>query len=150
MSCRIVRSDRHDDAKWVHDNLYAYNLEKTGEPRQVIILAQDPDRKAFLAVDEAGERLGGCCWHVRREKQYLFIDFLWMSDAARGTGCGSALIHAVEAQARELNCLGIELGTNTFQSPGFYQKMGFLPVEEKKFPVRNYPENIHYTFRKTF
>ena len=150
MSCRVVLSDRYDDAKWVHDNLYAYNLEKTGEPRQEIILAQDPDRKTFLAVNEAGERLGGCCWHVRREKQYLFVDFLWMSDAARGTGCGSALIQAVETQARELNCLGIELGTNTFQSPGFYQKMGFLPVGEKKFPVRNYPENIHYTFRKTF
>ena len=150
MVFQILLSERHEDIQWLHDNLYSYNLTKTGEARQVIILKHDPERKIFLAVAPDGERLGGCSWHVRKKDQFLFIDFLWMSEAARGSGCGSALIHSVENKAQELGCRGVELTTSMFQAPGFYRKMGYQAIHEAKSPTKNCPDNIHYVFRKTF
>lgn len=150
MSIQIVHSDRHEDAKWIHDNLYEYNLRKTGEERVEIILEPDAERNTLLAVREDGVRLGGCCWHIRKEDHFVFVDFLWMSDTARGTGCGSALLQTVENEAKNAGCCGVSLGTNTFQSPGFYQKMGYTVIQEEKRPMKNCPENIHYVFRKTF
>lgn len=150
MECQILYSESYEDAKWIHDNLYTFNLNKTGEERQEIVLAQDPERKTFLAVGPGGQRLGGCCWRVRKVDQFLLIDFLWLSDSARGSGGGSALIRAAEARAQLLGCCGIELGTNTFQAPGFYQKMGYKIFSGKKVPQKNYPENMHYIFRKIF
>jgi len=150
MEYTIRYSERYEDVKLIHDNLYAYNLSKTGYAPQKIVLPDNTAWRTFLIVRTDGEILGGCCWHVREPDRMLFIDFLWMADASRGLGCGTALIRSVEAKAKELKCPGVELLTQTFQAPDFYRKMGFTAVHEEKAPEKNCPENIHYIFRKTF
>jgi len=147
---KVVVSERHADAEWVHDNLYAYNLSKTGAARQEIRLEPNPAFRTFLFCrDEAGtDRVGGCVWRVRDEDRTIVVEFLWLAESARGLGGGSKLLEAVEAAACRLGCAAVELTTNTFQAPGFYQKHGYVETGRKPSPGQLCPDNIHYTFRK--
>lgn len=148
---KICLSDAHEDASWIHDRLYEYNLTKSGNPRSEITLEPDPALHSlvFFPDDDTSEPVGGCVWRIRPTDHVFFVEFLWISDTLRGTGAGSRLLCAAEEKARAFACAAIELTTNTFQAPDFYQKRGYDVVKEVAEPTPNCPENIHYTFRKT-
>ena len=57
MGIQILYSGRHEDAQWLHDNRYSYNLARTDEARQIIVLEPNPERESFPAVNSDGERL---------------------------------------------------------------------------------------------
>ena len=42
----------------------------------------------------------------------------------------------------------IDLTTNTFQAPGFYEKMGFRITGEEPAPSPGVPGNIHYSLTR--
>ena len=68
----------------------------------------------------AGETYGG----------WLFVRYLWVSEALRGRGIGQQLLAAGEARALERGCHSVWLDTFSFQAPGFYQKMGYQVFAE--------------------
>lgn len=57
--------------------------------------------------------------------RWLHIEWLWVAPAARGTGLGSALLAAAEAEARRRDCIGAYVETYSFQAPHFYTRHGF-------------------------
>jgi GNAT superfamily N-acetyltransferase len=59
-------------------------------------------------------------WH------WLSIDTLWVLESFRGKGLGSALLDAVEQEARQRGCRWSNLNTFDFQAPGFYRKAGYV------------------------
>ena len=65
---------------------------------------------------------------------WLFIKYLWLSDALRGKGVGSALIRAAEDRALERGCHSAWVDTFSFQAPGFYRKLGYEPFGELDYP----------------
>ncbi|MBN2047044.1 MAG: GNAT family N-acetyltransferase [Anaerolineaceae bacterium] len=73
------------------------------------------------------------------------IDFLWVAEDWRGRGVGTALMEAVEQNARDRGCRFIHLNTFDFQAPGFYSKLGY----EEWGKLDDYPNQVtrHY-FRK--
>lgn len=73
--------------------------------------------------DEHGKMLGGLIG--KRKGDWLCIDFLWVSEATRGTGLGSKLINAAEKRCREWGCRHMLVDTASFQALPFYQKCGF-------------------------
>ena len=56
---------------------------------------------------------------------WLFIKYLWVSDALRGKGIGRGLMRRAEALARERGCHSAWLDTFSFQSRRFYEKLGY-------------------------
>ena len=56
---------------------------------------------------------------------WLFVEYLVVPDALRGTGVGSRLMRTAEQIARDRGCSGIWLDTFSFQARGFYEKLGF-------------------------
>jgi len=81
---------------------------------------QDARRFAFLLHE--GERLAAGL-HGVLAWQWLFVAALWVDDAWRGRGVGTALLTRAEAHAAATGCHSAWL--DTFQARGFYAALGY-------------------------
>jgi GNAT superfamily N-acetyltransferase len=78
---------------------------------------------AVLIHDEAGEVSGGL-WGCT-VYSWLVINMLFVPEALRRRGIGSALIGAAETEARTRGCAGMQVDTFGFQAQPFYERLGF-------------------------
>jgi GNAT superfamily N-acetyltransferase len=117
---RVV--DRADPAAVTRlsDALNAFNAAATGihDARELYAEVRDDDGE--LAAGVYGWSWAGTCW----------VELLWVRDDHRGRGLGTALMRAVEAEARRRGCAQIALMTHSFQAPDFYRREGFEQVGE--------------------
>jgi GNAT superfamily N-acetyltransferase len=115
----LDRADRAAVSR-LEDALSSFNFMATGidDARTLFAELRDADGEPCAGVH--GWSWGGTCW----------IDLLWVSDAQRGRGIGTALMGAVEAEARRRGCTQIALTTHSFQAPDFYRRLGFEEVGE--------------------
>ena len=75
---------------------------------------------------------------------WMHVDLLWLPDALRGHGTGTAVMRAAEHEARRRGCVGIHLETTDYQALPFYEKLGFTvfgvlegyPVGSKSYYLR--------------
>jgi GNAT superfamily N-acetyltransferase len=72
---------------------------------------------------DTGQVVGGL-WAVSLFG-WLQLEMLFVPDALRGLGIGSALLAVAETEARTRGCVGITVDTFSFQAAPFYEKMGF-------------------------
>ncbi|HYE49005.1 MAG TPA: GNAT family N-acetyltransferase [Azospirillaceae bacterium] len=56
---------------------------------------------------------------------WLHIEILSVAEALRGTGWGRRLVEEAESIARARGCAGAWVDTFSFQSPGFYRRLGY-------------------------
>lgn len=78
---------------------------------------------AILLHNEAGQVSGGLwAWTVY---SWLIINMLFVPEAERRRGTGSALVLNAEAQARARGCAGMQVETFGFQAQKFYERLGF-------------------------
>jgi GNAT superfamily N-acetyltransferase len=80
-------------------------------------------RIVLSARNAKGKLLGGLILQSYWRESY--IELLWLSARARGTGIGSGLIEEAERRARTRGSRLIHLNTFSFQAPGFYEKQGY-------------------------
>jgi GNAT superfamily N-acetyltransferase len=111
--------------KHLTDALYSFNAAATGIDDGRELYAELRDRAGELCAGVHGWTWGGTCW----------IELLWVWEDERGRGLGSALMRAVEAEARSRGCTQIGLMTHSFQAPDFYRRHGFEQIGE----LRDYP-----------
>ena len=82
------------------------------------------DRAVELVVrDTDGAVIGGLLGNTKWG--WLYVDKLWISDAARGQGIGSRLLARAEEIARERGCVGAFLSTFEHQARPFYEARGY-------------------------
>ena len=95
--------------------LRAFNESKIGpaNDRPVELVVRDSDGVVI------GGLLGNTKWG------WLYVDKLWISDAARGRGIGSRLLGRAEEIARERGCVGAFLSTFEHQARPFYEARGY-------------------------
>jgi ribosomal protein S18 acetylase RimI-like enzyme len=109
-----------------------------------------PDvRESILAPLDAFTRQRGFAWNptplvlVLREGEnvvggligetqwgWLRIDILAVAEELRGGGWGRRLVEEAERLAVEAGCHGAWVDTFSFQSPGFYRKLGYAVFGE--------------------
>lgn len=88
---------------------------------------------AVYARDDSGNMRGGLIGN--RQGEWLNIKYLWVSDELRGSGLGSQLMQAAEAEARKQGCRHALVDTFSFQARPFYEKQGYkLEMTLKDFP----------------
>lgn len=98
---------------------------------------------AFFIRDEQGVVFGGC--NGCNLYGCLYIDQLWVSDALRGQGWGSQLMHAALLYGKEQGCSFSTVNTMSWEALGFYQKLGFqLEFQRHGF----HKDAIFYFLRK--
>ncbi|HDS6852994.1 GNAT family N-acetyltransferase [Enterobacter cancerogenus] len=85
--------------------------------------------------DDKGVMLGGLIGV--RKGDWLNIEYLWVSDAVRGSGVGSQLIKTAEDEARRKGCTHALVDTVSFQARPFYEKQGYqlqLSLQDYPYP----------------
>jgi ribosomal protein S18 acetylase RimI-like enzyme len=101
--------------RFVSDNVVNVSFARTG------ISVWHPVN--FFLKSPRGEIMGGVVGHIWGG--WLHVNFLWVTEVARGQGHGNRLMDAAETMARERGATGATLETLSFQAPGFYKKRGY-------------------------
>ncbi|MDR6951768.1 GNAT superfamily N-acetyltransferase [Ancylobacter sp. 3268] len=111
-----IESDPDSDVRALIDRgLDIYNNDRAGAA----------DYRDLWAIARDGNGAAGAGLKARTFYRWMFIDWLWVSDDARGRGLGRALLAEAEAEARHRDCLGAFVDTYSFQAPEFYEKQGY-------------------------
>ncbi|MGO3909390.1 GNAT family N-acetyltransferase [Huaxiibacter chinensis] len=126
MQLNITHHVTPQDKEELLTGLRAYNA-------QFLNLANFSGDIAVYARDENGVMTGGLIG--TRKGDWLNIDFLWVSEGARGSGLGSQVINAAEEEARRQGCRHALVDTASFQARPFYEKQGYA----LQFSVQDYP-----------
>lgn len=116
--------------------LVEFNDSKVGPlvPERFVVALRDPESNALI---------GGL--HALSYWGWFFIEHLYVPDALRKRGTGTSLMKEAEAAARKRNCVGIYLGTFSFQAPGFYEKLGY----QRTHTIPSFPKGQeNYTYIK--
>ena len=100
------------------ERIHAFNEEATGIRDGRLLDARVVDEGGELVGAAVGWTFGGCG----------YVDVLWVRADGRGQGIGTALMDAVEAEARARGCTQMALSTHTFQAPAFYAARGYVEV----------------------
>ena len=95
--------------------LRAFNEAHVGPTERVSL--------AVLVRDEGGRVLGGLTAQVKFG--WVHLDWLWLPETLRGRGVGSAVMDAMEDDARRRGCVGAHLETTDSQARPFYEKRGY-------------------------
>ena len=103
------------DVAAVQAGLRAFNVARIGEPHE------EPVQLFLRGEDD--RVVGGLLGHVRW--RWLYVAKLWIDDAHRGAGYGTALLAAAESFAQSRGCIGAYLDTFEYQARPFYEKLGY-------------------------
>jgi ribosomal protein S18 acetylase RimI-like enzyme len=63
------------------------------------------------------------------------VSYLWVAEEHRGKSIGAAMLKVFEKNAIDAGCKIAFLSSHSFQSPGFYKRMGY----EEQASVQDYP-----------
>lgn len=108
------------------DRLVEFNKEQSAVVRERFRpenLKSEPVH--VFATDDTGALIGGCAGRVERVWHWLTVDTMWVDPRCRNQGIGSALLTAIEDEARRRGCRWSDLNTFDFQAPEFYLKAGY-------------------------
>jgi GNAT superfamily N-acetyltransferase len=109
-------SERHAELdSFLAERLYEFNSRMTGLFDGELLAGSVADSSGAVIAGVSGHTWGGCC----ELKQ------LWVHEAHRSLGFGTALMHAVEAEAQRRGCTQVVLTTHDFQAPAFYERLGY-------------------------
>ena len=129
----ISRNQKEYRDKLLH-KMSAYNKSKVGDVGWKSL--------SLEIVDKNGKFIGGLTGSSFLG--WFYVDLLFVDKKYRGQGIGKRLLQEAEAWAKKKACRNINLNTITFQSPGFYQKMGYQVFGELAYPKGN----VRYYFKK--
>ncbi len=116
MTVRPVRDDPTFDGR-LAERLNEFNYAAVGK--------RDGADLDFI-VEADGEMTGGLSgytWAGIAE-----VKLLWVREDLRGSGVGRELMAAAIAEAKARGCGLMFLSTHSFQSQGFYEKLGFETI----------------------
>jgi len=94
--------------------LVRYNAEKMGPQKY---------RRFAVSLRDEGAIVGGVVGEVWMT--VLFVQLFWIEHRFRGQGHGTALIEAIEAEARKFGAVRAYVDTMSVQAPGFYRACGY-------------------------
>lgn len=148
MDFEIVFTTDYAEICEVHDALYTFNLIRNGNKRiEGLKPPHQPTAGAYILRDSAGTCCGGVVWHWETGEQ-IFVDYAYVGDNLRGTGQGKRLFGEMEKRVKAEGAVFVEVTTNTYQAPAFYEKIGYTEIHREAAPTARFPENQHYRYRK--
>lgn len=93
-----------------------------------------------IALRDDGRVVGGLIGQLSWD--WLHIQILGVPDNLRGQNYGRSIVTTAERRAAARGCVGAWVDTFTFQSPGFYERLGYQCFGE----LPNYPRDERRIF----
>src|SRR5262245_14646525 len=112
---RVERRKARSVSRALWNGLVDFNRRQAGPLRY--------SRAVISARDDKGRLLGGLILQSYWRESY--VELLWLSARARGSGAGTQLIEQAERVARRRGSRVMHLNTYSFQAPRFYEKQGY-------------------------
>ncbi len=115
MKIELTDSPSESDKEALKKGLSAHSAKHnhTWDEKEVGLFCRDEN--GIVVAGLVGETFFG----------WLYIEHLWVSDALRGQGIGKKLVRFAEDEAKRRGCSHSALDTFTFQSPKFYEHLGY-------------------------
>ena len=114
---QMLTLEKPDDAAWemIGGGITAFNLAHAGSDAATPL--------CIVLRDESGQTLGG----VIGDTYYgwLSVSLRYVREDLRGQGYGEKLLLRAEEEARRRGVKNVFLDTFSFQTPDFYQKLGY-------------------------
>ena len=143
VSALRIRALTHADVQRVTREL---NPQRNSETHRNRLRLQDEDRAAYLIAWLAGKPIahGLVIWGgpIGSPKQHIpvpcpYIEDLWVQDAHRSKGVGSALVACMEslAQLRGHDLIGLSVGIDNRGGQRFYGRLGYEPLPLPKYEL---------------
>lgn len=115
----IYEDSTEESMKVLQTGLHEYVLEHIGELRK-----KNPGIQINLILkNEEGQVVGGL--NGSSILKAIYIDQLWIDERYRGQGYGKELMMAAERIAQKDGCISSLAMVYSFQSPEFFQKLGY-------------------------
>ncbi len=102
--------------KFLVDRIYEFNAHAINRFDAQSLGAAIRDARGQIIAAISGHTWAGCC----------HITHLWVEAGQRGRGLGHRLLRGAEAEAIRRGCRIVQLSTHSFQSPGFYERVGYM------------------------
>ncbi|GCD09377.1 GNAT family N-acetyltransferase [Clostridium tagluense] len=132
----MTSSYTEEDANIVCKGLLQHNVRKTYG------LLKKPDVNINLFLKENGKPIGAILCDTFNLSMY--IDVMWIDEAYRGKGFGTALIFQAEKIAKDNGCIFSHTCTFSYQSPEFYKACDYKVFAK----LDDYPNGIVQYFLK--
>jgi len=121
----LRRGDCQELEAFLSERIYEFNSKATGYFDGESFGAVQNDDSGNVVGGVTGYTWGGCC----------YVSYLWVAEDHRGQGVGTALLGAVETNAKDRGCTIAFVSSHSFQSPGFYTRMGY----EQQASISDHP-----------
>ena len=108
------------------DRIYEFNSRATGYTDGKLLAGSIRDDAGEIIAGFSGHTWGGCC----------YLSHVWVHEQHRGKGLGKTLLRVAEAEAQHRGCVQMVLLTHSFQTPGFYEQLGF----EQRYAIEGMPK----------
>lgn len=111
---RLSDQPTSEELSTILQGLIAFNEQQAGpaSARELAVIAR-----------QDGEIVGGLTGMTHWK--WLHIRFLWVAEKCRGSGLGTRLLKAAEAEAISRGCEHAHLDTFSFQAQPFYARFGY-------------------------
>ena len=112
---QLESDPKQDEIDLIVQGLLTYNLQFApgDEYRRLFIPLRDEQGKIV------GGLVGGTYWG------WLHIDYLWLEEAFRDQGWGSAILLEAEQETLRRSCHSVSVDTMSFQALPFYEQRGY-------------------------
>jgi Acetyltransferases len=102
--------------RFLGDRVHEFNARATScaDGESFAVVKRDPP--AAIVAGISGYTWCGCC----------YVSHLWVAESLRARGVGRALLRAAEGHALGRGCRIVLLSSHSFQSPGFYERLGYV------------------------
>jgi GNAT superfamily N-acetyltransferase len=111
----VVGGGDRDLRERLDKEINAFNVAATGYRDVGLLSVAARGDDGDLLAGLSGWLWGGCG----------HIELLWVREDQRGTGLGTRLLAAAEAEIGSRGCDRVTLDTHSFQAPGFYARLGY-------------------------
>ncbi|MDF2152722.1 GNAT family N-acetyltransferase [Vibrio sp. CAU 1672] len=120
MELEFALNPEQSDLDCIRNGIYTYNRQHLPQGAVTPV--------GCFARDTHGNIVAGLTGQMFSNT--VFVEYLWVSEAQRGTRLGSRLIHLLEEQVKAHDVTHLYLDTYSFQALDFYLKLGFSKVGE--------------------